>query len=301
MGVFAYKAKGKFPSNFVMEAVDVYLVAKGVSAEVGYKVTADLMADLDDAGLLEEGVYRGLIHSHHNMATNFSGTDYEQLKLACQSNPYYLSVVVNNVLDFTAKVAIESKEVLNGYSYFKTPNNKEVKTPKTYTKNSYEIIEVDIECQWPEYMLQTDAQIKDIQNYSPASSYHNSSAGYSHNQGWKSQQRNSWELFPESYYQPSSVPASKPAEKPKDIEVLTLEEEEYELCSQHLAIVIESLKLQNLKYKEFADALLETCSEVGIPVEIMWEYIVTEEMVNDKFDNQVVEYLEPIVYKEDNK
>jgi hypothetical protein len=62
MGVFAYKAKGKFPSNFVMEAVDVYLVAKGVSAEVGYKVTADLMADLDDAGLLEEGVYRGLIH-----------------------------------------------------------------------------------------------------------------------------------------------------------------------------------------------------------------------------------------------
>ena len=62
MGVFAYKAKGKFPSSFVMEAVDIFLVAKGSAAEVGYKVTADLMSDLDEAGLLEEGVYRGLIH-----------------------------------------------------------------------------------------------------------------------------------------------------------------------------------------------------------------------------------------------
>jgi len=235
------------------------------------------------------------------MATNFSGTDYEQLKLACQSNPYYLSVVVNNVLDFTAKVAIESKEVLNGYSYFKTPNNKEVKTPKTYTKTTFEVIEVGVECQWPDYMLTVDEQINNIQKYSPAPTYANGYSwnspaynAYSHNQQYKNnyQKRDAWELPLQYYDAPKTTPASKPA-----VPVVE-EEDEYELYAQHIETIVEVLKTEKLDYKKFADTLLSTCDEAGIPYQFLWEYLLTETVISEEYDNKVVEYLEPIIYKE---
>jgi hypothetical protein len=296
MGVFVYKTKGKFPDKFIMEAVDVFLMAKGVAAEVGYTTDAKFFSDLDEAGLLEDSkgnfYSRALIHSHQNMGTSFSGTDYDQLKKGADNAPYYLSVVVNNAMDFTAKVAIQSKEVLTGYSYFKTPNNKEVKKAKTTTKNSFEIVEVEVECHWPQYMIDVDSRMKVMQNYTIPK------PDYSH---WQSQNWNTPKpaqtsgvntLFGDdwaNWERPVTVQkALEPT--PSDIEQLDLEM--YEAASQMLESIVPVLKNKYKDPENFANAFIKASSEAGIDYQILLEYAFTSEMVNDVFDEKVCEILE---------
>lgn len=166
MSVFIYKTKGKFPDDFIIEGVDVLLMAKGSAAEVGYITDESLISDLCD--LNYEEYSRGLHHSHHNMGTSFSGTDTEQLKLAASTCPYYLSVVTNNKLEVTAKVAIESEIKWEAYSYHKNLFGKPIKGKKrTGTKKDYTIIECEVVLEKPEYMQSVDARIASkLQMYS---------------------------------------------------------------------------------------------------------------------------------------
>lgn len=56
----------------------------------------------------------GLIHSHNTMNTFFSGTDMEELNDTSEFHNYYLSLIVNNFMDMTAKVAFRGKT--NGFT-----------------------------------------------------------------------------------------------------------------------------------------------------------------------------------------
>ncbi len=172
MGVFIYKTKGTFPNNFIIEAQDVLLMAKGSTAEVGYVTDGELLGDICDLGY--EEFSRGLIHSHCNMGTSFSGTDTTQLKLAAETGPYYLSVVVNNHLEVTAKVAIKSTIEGEYYSHFKNLFGKKVKDgkKKTFKKESYEIIECEVEIEKPQYMIDVDERIKTKLQHYVTPTYH---------------------------------------------------------------------------------------------------------------------------------
>jgi hypothetical protein len=46
----------------------------------------------------------GLIHSHNFMSVFFSGTDWDELKENAKNHNFYLSLICNNKMDFTAKV-----------------------------------------------------------------------------------------------------------------------------------------------------------------------------------------------------
>ena len=48
------------------------------------------------------------IHSHNTMSTFFSGTDMSELEDNSKSHNFYLSLIVNNYMDFKAKVAIRA-------------------------------------------------------------------------------------------------------------------------------------------------------------------------------------------------
>jgi len=48
--------------------------------------------------------YQGLIHSHNSMAVFFSGTDMEELEENSNAHNFYLSMIVNNAMDMTAKI-----------------------------------------------------------------------------------------------------------------------------------------------------------------------------------------------------
>lgn len=104
--------------------------------------------------------------SHCSMGTTFSQTDMTQLQGWASSGPYYLSVVVNNRMEFTAKVAIKSTEKLTGYSFFRDLKGKTIKSGnKVVERDPFEIIEVEVEANFPGYMLEVGERLKNIQNY----------------------------------------------------------------------------------------------------------------------------------------
>jgi hypothetical protein len=176
MGVFIYKTKGHFPNNFIMEGVDILLMSKGSSAEVGYVTDAELIGDLCDLNLEEYS--RAMIHSHHSMSTNPSGTDINELKSAASTGHYYLSVIVNNNLDITALVGIKKTYKGTVKSVFKNLFGKYT-TSKTQDVEyeDCEIIECEVVKEYPKYMLDINQRIeKKLQNYN--TSNHPKRAGY---------------------------------------------------------------------------------------------------------------------------
>ena len=50
----------------------------------------------------------GHIHSHHNMSTGFSGTDRSEVIECAKSNVAFLSIIVNNFGEMTAKISVEA-------------------------------------------------------------------------------------------------------------------------------------------------------------------------------------------------
>jgi hypothetical protein len=51
----------------------------------------------------------GLIHTHHDMATFFSGTDHNELIETAMHHVYYLSLIVNYAGDMEARIALRGK------------------------------------------------------------------------------------------------------------------------------------------------------------------------------------------------
>lgn len=52
---------------------------------------------------------QGLIHSHNTMPTFFSGEDWSELDETSSQHNFYLSLIINNFNEFTAKVAFTGK------------------------------------------------------------------------------------------------------------------------------------------------------------------------------------------------
>lgn len=198
MGVFIYKTKGSFPNNFIMEAIDVLLMSKGEPAEVGIDTVnsyhgKNLISDLCDRDYEEYS--RAIIHSHCNMGTTFSGTDTQQIKQWASTAPYYLSVVVNNRLEFNAKVAIKSTEEYKGFAYYKNLNNKQIKTSKTFTQESYELIDVEVIKEVPDYIIEINDRMKNIQQYSsrPVTTGYSSPSVYNSNITYTNKFADAWD------------------------------------------------------------------------------------------------------------
>lgn len=94
------------PDTLVLTLESIYPVDKGSKAYTGFDTAdSDIMAFLmNNPNLLE--MNQGFIHSHNSMKAFFSGTDMDELRDNCKNHNYYLSVIVNNVSDIVAKVAV---------------------------------------------------------------------------------------------------------------------------------------------------------------------------------------------------
>ena len=77
---------------------------KGTSAYTEYEFTEDVIEyQMSNPERLEWK--KGHIHSHNSMETFFSGTDMSELNDNSEFHNYYLSLIVNNAFENTAKVA----------------------------------------------------------------------------------------------------------------------------------------------------------------------------------------------------
>ena len=83
----------------------------------------------------------GHIHSHNNMQTFFSGEDRSELETNCEKHNMYLSLIVNNKLEMTAKlVFVGSNEVNITAKRTYTNSQGELKVFNTATSSNEKVM-----------------------------------------------------------------------------------------------------------------------------------------------------------------
>lgn len=110
-GVLFYKVEGAFgDKSLTIRCVDLFQMDIGTSAYTEFNVSPDMATYMvDHPELLEEGIYQGLIHSHNNMATFFSGTDTATLSAEGNDMAHFVSLIVNNAGKYTAGITRKYK------------------------------------------------------------------------------------------------------------------------------------------------------------------------------------------------
>lgn len=110
-GILFYKVEGAFEDkSLTIRCVDLFQMDIGTSAYTEFNVSPDMATYMvDHPELLEEGIYQGLIHSHNNMATFFSGTDTATLSAEGNDMAHFVSLIVNNAGKYTAGVTRKYK------------------------------------------------------------------------------------------------------------------------------------------------------------------------------------------------
>ena len=105
-GTLFYKVEGSLNDNsLVATCIDIFVMDIGTSAYTEYNESPDIISYMwEHPELLEEGVFEGLIHSHNNMATFFSGTDINTLIEEGHNVNHFLSLIVNNAGKYTAGI-----------------------------------------------------------------------------------------------------------------------------------------------------------------------------------------------------
>lgn len=128
-GILLYETTGSIqdPKNMVITLKDIILMNKGSHSYTEYSFTEKKRDQsgyedrhIDYCEEFEEALtwQIGHVHSHQDMSVFFSGTDMEELEDNSPSHNFYLSLIVNNKMDFMAKVSfIATAEMKEAVSY----------------------------------------------------------------------------------------------------------------------------------------------------------------------------------------
>ena len=113
-GILFYKVDGSFETNdLTATCLDICVMDIGSAGYTKFKDNADIISyRVEHPELLEPGVYEGLIHSHNTMSTFFSGTDTDTLGKEGDDVNHFLSLIVNNAGEYTARITRKSEQRL---------------------------------------------------------------------------------------------------------------------------------------------------------------------------------------------
>lgn len=118
-GTLFFTHEGSFENDdLVIRCVDIYIMDIGTQAYTEFDMNPDVISYMcENPELLD--CQMGLIHSHNNMSTFFSGTDTATLKEEGRDRNNFVSLIVNNAGSYTAAITrrIKSKQVMESVSY----------------------------------------------------------------------------------------------------------------------------------------------------------------------------------------
>lgn len=106
-GALFYTTEGNIdkPDTFKITLKTILPLDMGSSAFTSYDLDSRFI-DFIEEDFEERCTWKlAHIHSHHSMAVFFSGTDMAELNDNAPAHNFYLSLIVNNYMDFVAKVA----------------------------------------------------------------------------------------------------------------------------------------------------------------------------------------------------
>ena len=118
-GTLFFTHEGSFENDdLVIRCVDIYIMDIGTQAYTEFDMNPDVIAYMTEHSELLD-CQMGLIHSHNNMSTFFSGTDTATLKEEGRDRNNFVSLIVNNAGSYTAAITrrIKSKQVMESVSY----------------------------------------------------------------------------------------------------------------------------------------------------------------------------------------
>ena len=102
-GTLFYEYEGSWKeNNLVIKVIDFYLQDIGNTGYTVFEQTPDVAGYRVDKELLTAKM--GLIHSHHNMAAFFSGTDLNTLASEALDHDHFVSLIVNNKRKYVAAI-----------------------------------------------------------------------------------------------------------------------------------------------------------------------------------------------------
>ena len=138
-GALFYTTEGSIekPGTFKITLKTILPLDMGTQAYTEYNLDNRFM-DFIEEDFEERCTWKlGHIHSHNSMAVFFSGTDMAELNDNAPAHNFYLSLIVNNAMDFMAKVAFigEAKKDIKQVPY----------TAKNIEGNDYVIETQDFE------------------------------------------------------------------------------------------------------------------------------------------------------------
>lgn len=118
-GTLFFTHEGSFENNdLVIRCTDIYIMDIGTQAYTEFDMNPDVISYMcENPELLD--CQMGLIHSHNNMSTFFSGTDQQTLKEEGRDRNNFVSLIVNNAGSYTAAITrrAKSKQVKESVSY----------------------------------------------------------------------------------------------------------------------------------------------------------------------------------------
>ena len=125
-GILFYKlTKGNIDTLKDLEftADFLYPMNIGTHSYTEFEFTGEIAHayDIYEAGL---ECSTGLVHSHNNFSTFFSGTDSSELRDNASHYNYYVSLIVNFAHEYCAKIAIPTKTTIQSESWFKNTLGK---------------------------------------------------------------------------------------------------------------------------------------------------------------------------------
>lgn len=146
-GVLFYKVSGSFErKNLTLTTVDLLVLDLGSSTFTEYPNHPEIAYFMAENGY--EKFSRGLIHSHNTMSSFFSGTDKSTLEKEGLDNVHFLSLIVNNAGEYTAKITKQVKHNILNVPEYSTFGGKVIKgKPISSVRITVEPVDVKIEYQ----------------------------------------------------------------------------------------------------------------------------------------------------------
>lgn len=167
-GKLFYTTEGSIEEkNLMVTCKDLYVMDIGTGGYTEFDETPDFFGYMVEKDLMDCNI--GLIHSHNNMATFFSGTDLSTLKEEGNDNNHFVSLIVNNAGSYTAAVTRKMDILLDvkATKSYRTFDNSEVAIDgeevwqQKTARIEYFMLDVDKE-EVPSVYNELDARLNEI-------------------------------------------------------------------------------------------------------------------------------------------
>ena len=185
-GVLFYTPTGTFEDdNLEIHCVDILPMDIGSTTYTEFAMSPDVISYMAQKPELLD-CKMGLIHSHNNMSTFFSGTDTATLQEEGNERNHFVSLIVNNEGKYTAAITrkVEYTTVVKSISYEGFSGKVNLEEEEEYNDKEIEYFYLNVQIENPndEVFTELSSRIDEIKKKKPQTSTFspNTTYGYSY-------------------------------------------------------------------------------------------------------------------------